>query len=135
MHPIEIKLVDELLVGNPELFQVRERSQQAFHVRVVPHFAIAYSGENSPIHPGSLHLFIWVWQLLQHVLVHQFPVWVVRGFVALLAPPDKVAGAQEKFGILTLNIFTTSRATQSPPCSLNIVRRTPGNSFTSSTDA
>src|SRR5215813_9436283 len=30
---------------------------------------------------------------------------------------------------------TISRATHSPPCSRNIVRRTPGSSFTSSTDA
>src|SRR5215467_13935589 len=31
--------------------------------------------------------------------------------------------------------FTTSRPTHSPPCNRNIVRRTPGSSFTSSTDA
>src|SRR5262249_57449727 len=31
--------------------------------------------------------------------------------------------------------FTISRATHSPPCNRNIVRRTPGSSFTSSTDA
>src|SRR5262249_61334306 len=31
--------------------------------------------------------------------------------------------------------FTTSWATHSPPCNRNIVRRKPGSSFTSSTDA
>jgi hypothetical protein len=42
---------------------------------------------------------------------------------------------QEKPGVPVLTSLTTSRATHSPPSKRNIVRWTPGKSFTSSTEA
>jgi hypothetical protein len=43
----EIELIDEPLVGNPELLQVRKSLQQALHIGIVPHFVIAHSGEST----------------------------------------------------------------------------------------
>src|ERR1700751_6116903 len=50
---VEIELVDQSFVGNSELLQVWESLQQALDVVVVPHFVIAYGGENTARQAGS----------------------------------------------------------------------------------
>src|SRR5260370_1385298 len=55
-HVIEIELIDEPLVGDPELFQVWKGGQQTLNVGVVPHFVITDGGENATRKPGGAHL-------------------------------------------------------------------------------
>src|SRR5215469_7195013 len=74
---VEIELIDEPLVGNPELFQVWKSLQQALDVGVIPYLVIAYRWKNTTWHAGSAHLLIRGRQLLQHVLIYQFPVRVL----------------------------------------------------------
>src|SRR5262249_7231122 len=102
---VEIELIDEPLVGNPELLQVWESLQQALDVGVVPHFVVAYRGENTTRQAGSAHLLVRGRQLFQYVLIHQFPIRVLRRRGALLAPPNHVAGIKDKLGSSALDIF------------------------------
>src|SRR5204863_6011044 len=95
---------------------------------------IANCGENETRQTSIPHLLVRGWQLPQHLLVDQLPIRVFGRRAALLAPPNHVSGIENELRPPWTS-FTTSRATHSPPCSLNIVRRTPGSSFTSSTEA
>src|SRR5262249_29646400 len=88
---VEIELIDEPFVGNSELLQVWKSLQQALDVRVVPHFVIAYCGENTTRQAGSAHLLVRGRQLVQHIFIHQPPVRVLRRRGALLAPPNHVS--------------------------------------------
>src|SRR5215831_10917464 len=65
----EIKLVDQFLVGNPELLQVWKSLQQALDVGVVPHFMISHCGKNPTWQSRGAHLLVRGLQLLQYVLV------------------------------------------------------------------
>src|SRR5262245_47223965 len=102
---VEIELIDKPLVGNPELLQVWKSLQQALDVGVVPHFVIPHGGENPTWQSGGAHLLVRGRQLLQYVLVDQFPVRVLRGRGALLTPPHHVSGVQDELGASTLDVF------------------------------
>src|SRR5262245_2116157 len=83
---VEIELIDEPFVGNSELLQVWKSLQQAPDVRVVPHFVIAYCGENTTGQAGSAHLLVRGGQLLQYIFIHQLPVRVLGRRGTLVAP-------------------------------------------------
>src|SRR5262249_3010537 len=101
----EIKLVDQFLVGNPELLQVWKSLQQALDVGVVPHFVIPHGGENPTWQSRGAHLLVWGRQLLQYVLLDQVSVPVLRGRGALLAPPPHVSRAKDELGASAPDIF------------------------------
>src|SRR5215471_18650350 len=88
---VEIELIDEPLVGNPELLQVWKSLQQALDVGVVPHFVIAHSGENATTQTGGAHLIVRGRHPLQYVFIYQLPVGVLGRRGSLLAPPHHVS--------------------------------------------
>src|SRR5215472_8743230 len=73
----EIELIDEPLVGNPELLEVWKSLRQALHVGVVPHFVISDRGENATWQAGAAHLIVRGRQPLQHIFIYKLPVRVL----------------------------------------------------------
>src|SRR6516162_6743135 len=102
---VEIELIDEPLVGNPELLQVWKSLQQALDVGVVPHFVIAHSGENATTQAGGAHLIVRGRQPLQYIFIHQLPVGVLRRRGSLLAPPNHVPGIKNELGPSALDVL------------------------------
>src|SRR6185437_15709368 len=60
--------------------------------------------KNATGQASGAHLLVGCRQLLQHIFVHQFPVWIIGGLASLLAPPNHVAGIENELGSPVLNI-------------------------------
>ena len=102
---VEIELVDEPLVRNPELFQIGKGTQQAFDVGVVPYFVIAHGGENTARQTSGPHFFVGAGNCFNTSSLHQLPVGVLRGSAALSAPPNDVPGINNELGPPAFYVF------------------------------
>src|SRR6478752_6547992 len=102
---LEVEFVDEVLRRDAEFFQIRHSRKNALNLWVSPHFVVTHAHEKAPIETGCAHLVVWRGQLLKHRVVHALPVWTVVDGEALIAPPDRIAAIDDKFGTPRLDIL------------------------------